>query len=50
MDKIGENRVILLGKSNIPKRNGSYESFGGKYEKEDIDIFIITSIIIFTIF
>jgi len=36
VDKIGENRVILLGKSNIPKRNGSYESFGGKYEKEDI--------------
>ena len=36
VDKIGNNQVILLGKSNIAKRNGSYESFGGKYEKEDI--------------
>ena len=36
VDTIGDNKVILLGKSNIDKRNGSYESFGGKYEKEDI--------------
>ncbi len=36
VDKIGDKQVILLGKSNINKRNGSYESFGGKYEKEDI--------------
>jgi hypothetical protein len=35
-DIINNERVILLGKSNIPKRIGTYESFGGKTEKQDI--------------
>lgn len=35
-DIINNDRVILLGKSNIPKRTGTYESFGGKTEKQDI--------------
>lgn len=36
VDKIKQDKVILLGKSNISNRNSSYENFGGKYEKEDI--------------
>jgi len=36
VDKIEQDNVILLGKSNILNRNGSYENFGGRYEKEDI--------------
>ncbi len=36
VDKIDNNKVILLGKSNIPKRADAYESFGGKYEKTDL--------------
>jgi hypothetical protein len=36
VDTIEDEPVILLGQSNIPKRNDMYESFGGKYEKEDI--------------
>jgi hypothetical protein len=35
-DIINNERVILLGKSNIPKRIGTYESFGGKTEKQDV--------------
>ncbi len=35
-DTIDGEQVILLGKSNIPKRTGTYESFGGKTEKQDI--------------
>ena len=35
-DIVNNERVILLGKSNIPKRTGTYESFGGKTEKQDI--------------
>lgn len=33
---INNEQVILLGKSNIPKRIGTWESFGGKTEKQDI--------------
>jgi len=36
VDKIEQDNVILLGKSNISNRNSSYENFGGRYEKEDI--------------
>jgi hypothetical protein len=36
VDEIDGHRVILLGKSNIPKRTDSYESFGGKYESTDL--------------
>jgi hypothetical protein len=35
-DIINNEQVILLGKSNIPNRMGTYESFGGKTEKQDI--------------
>ena len=35
VDKIEQDNVILLGKSNISNRNSSYENFGGRYEKED---------------
>jgi hypothetical protein len=35
-DIVNNEQVILLGKSNIPKRTGTYESFGGKTEKQDI--------------
>jgi hypothetical protein len=35
-DIINNDRVILLDKSNIQKRTGTYESFGGKTEKQDI--------------
>jgi hypothetical protein len=35
-DKINGDRVILLGKSNVPKRADTYESFGGKTEKQDL--------------
>lgn len=35
-DYVNNERVILLGKSNIPKRENTYESFGGKTEKEDL--------------
>ena len=36
VDKIEEDKVILLGKSNITNKVISYENFGGRYEKEDI--------------
>ena len=36
VDKIEEDKVILLGKSNITNKGVSYENFGGRYEKEDI--------------
>jgi len=36
VDNIDNIPIILLGKSNIPKRIGQYESFGGKVEAEDI--------------
>ena len=35
-DIINGKKIIILGKSNIPKRKDSYESFGGHSEKEDI--------------
>lgn len=35
-DIINNERVILLGKSNIPNRICIYESFGGKTEKQDV--------------
>lgn len=35
-DIVDNERVILLGKSNIPRRTDSYESFGGKSEKQDL--------------
>lgn len=35
-DSIDNNLVILLGKSNIPKRSLQLEGFGGKKEKQDI--------------
>jgi hypothetical protein len=35
-DEINGDRVILLGKSNIPNRKETYESFGGKYESQDL--------------
>ena len=34
-DFIEGQKVIILGKSNVPKRANSFESFGGRYEKED---------------
>jgi len=34
-DFIEGQKVIILGKSNVPKRSNSFESFGGRYEKED---------------
>lgn len=34
-DFIEGHKVIILGKSNVPKRSNSFESFGGRYEKED---------------
>jgi hypothetical protein len=36
IDEVSGEKVILLGKSNIPKRVDSYESFGGKYESYDL--------------
>ena len=36
VDTINNEMIILLGKSNVPKRLGQYESFGGK--KEDFDL------------
>jgi len=36
VDKIEEDKVILLGKSNITNKGVSYENFGGRYEKVDI--------------
>jgi hypothetical protein len=36
VDHIDNERIIILGRSNVPKRLEYYESFGGKYEKEDI--------------
>lgn len=36
VDTINNEMIILLGKSNVPKRVGQYESFGGK--KEDFDL------------
>lgn len=35
-DFIEGQKVIILGKSNVPKRSNSFESFGGRYEKEDV--------------
>ncbi len=37
-DFINKKRVVFLGKSNVPKRKnkGTFESFGGRYESEDI--------------
>lgn len=35
-DVINNERFILLGKSNVPNRLGTWEGFGGKYEKQDI--------------
>jgi len=35
-DIIDGKRIVLLGKSNIPNRKDTYESFGGKMEKTDI--------------
>jgi hypothetical protein len=35
-DIINKERVIFLGKSNIPKRADTYESFGGRTEKQDV--------------
>jgi len=34
-DIIDGRRIVLLGKSNIPKRKDMYESFGGKVEATD---------------
>lgn len=36
VDKIDDEPVIILGKSNNPKREGTWESFGGRYETKDI--------------
>jgi hypothetical protein len=36
VDYIEKEKVILLGRSNIPKRENTYESFGGKYELTDL--------------
>jgi len=35
-DIIDNERIVFLGKSNIPNRNSDYEGFGGKYEKCDL--------------
>lgn len=35
-DIVNGERVIFLGKSNIPKRSDTYESFGGRTEKQDV--------------
>lgn len=35
-DTINGEPIVLLGKSNIPKRANEYEGFGGKWEPEDI--------------
>lgn len=35
-DIVDGQQIILLGKSNIPKRKDTFESFGGKVEKTDI--------------
>lgn len=34
-DFLEGHKVIILGKSNVAKRSNSFESFGGRYEKED---------------
>ncbi len=34
-DFIEGHKVIIHGKSNVAKRSNSFESFGGRYEKED---------------
>jgi hypothetical protein len=36
VDYIDGEQVIILGRSNIPKRTNMYESFGGKTEKSDL--------------
>ena len=36
VDTINDMNIIVLGKSNVPKRMKEYESFGGKVEKVDI--------------
>jgi hypothetical protein len=36
VDTINNMNIIVLGKSNVPKRMKEYESFGGKVEKVDI--------------
>lgn len=36
VDMIDNEPVIILGKSNNPKREGTWESFGGRYETKDI--------------
>jgi hypothetical protein len=36
LDDIDNNKILVLGKSNVPKRMNQYESFGGKVEKTDI--------------
>lgn len=33
---IADSNIIILGKSNIIKREDTYESFGGRVEKDDI--------------
>jgi len=35
-DIIDGKRIVLLGKSNVPTRKDTYESFGGKMEETDI--------------
>jgi hypothetical protein len=35
-DIVDGQQIILLGKSNIPKRKDIFESFGGKVEKSDL--------------
>ena len=35
-DIIDGKRIVLLGKSNVPNRKDTYESFGGKMEETDI--------------
>jgi hypothetical protein len=35
-DIIDGKRIVILGKSNIPNRKDTYESFGGKMEETDI--------------
>lgn len=36
VDTVNSDKIIILGKSNIPKRAKEYESFGGKVEKYDL--------------
>ena len=35
-DIIDGKRIVLLGKSNVPNRKDTYESFGGKMEEYDL--------------